>query len=222
MTFFGKAKWESYANDDEAPVLEEGEEPVATHGAHGEFKPHESPPIMLIPLVVLGVLAAVGGVMQLPHLGIIPDRFEHRLGGWLYPVVGFGEADIHGTWADDHLVLLLLLAVACSLVGIALAWLIYQRRRIKAFEPKLFAEGWYYDHAISWFMGHPGRQGFEGAVAFDTVVVDGAVNGMAVVVRETATEVRKGETGYVRQYASIIGIGVVLLLGWFVVIRGIV
>ena len=35
------------------------------------------------------------------------------------------------------------------------------------------------------------------------------------------TEARKGQTGYVRQYAGIIGIGVVLLLGWFVVIRGI-
>ena len=47
------------------------------------------------------------------------------------------------------------------------------------------------------------------------------MTGTAVVVRETANEVRKGETGYVRQYGAIIGIGVVLLLGWFVIVQGI-
>jgi NADH-quinone oxidoreductase subunit L len=52
-------------------------------------------------------------------------------------------------------------------------------------------------------------------------VVDGAVNGVATLVRETSNQVRKVQTGYVRQYAGVIGIGVVLLLGWFVVIRGI-
>ena len=182
---------------------------------------HESPPIMWIPLVVLGVLAIVAGVMQLPHLGFIPDEFEHRLESWLHPVVGYGEADISGTWADDHLALLLFAAVACALAGILIAWLIYQKKKIKAFEPTLFAEGWYYDKAITWFMGHPGRRGFEGAALFDAKVVDGAVTGTAVIVRETADEVRKGETGYVRQYGAVIGIGVVLLLGWFVIVQGI-
>ena len=56
---------------------------------------------------------------------------------------------------------------------------------------------------------------------FDGKVVDGAVNGVATLVRESSEQVRKGQTGYVRQYAGVIGIGVVLLLGWFVVIRGI-
>jgi NADH-quinone oxidoreductase subunit L len=70
-------------------------------------------------------------------------------------------------------------------------------------------------------MGKPGRRGFEAVTDFDATIVDGAVNGVGVAVQETATGVRKGQTGYVRQYAGIIGIGVVLLLGWFVVIRGI-
>ncbi len=232
MTFFGRAHWDSHAADDTAAEVGTGEEPTpaahgggATHGpadAHGDFQPHESPPIMLIPLVVLGILAIFGGLMQLPHLGIIPDQWEHHLEHFLEPVVSFGESDITNTWADDHLVLLLFLAIICSLVGIVIAWLIYQKQRVQAFEPKLFAAGWYYDTAITWFMGNPGRKGFEATAAFDANVIDGAATGTSVIVRETATEVRKAETGYVRQYASIIGIGVVLLLGWFVVIRGIV
>ena len=40
-------------------------------------------------------------------------------------------------------------------------------------------------------------------------------------VMAMTVDTRRRETGYVRQYGAIIGIGVVLLLGWFVVIRGI-
>ena len=46
MVFFGEAHWKDRADE---------------HGAHGEIKPHESPWIMLFPLVVLAVLAVVGG-----------------------------------------------------------------------------------------------------------------------------------------------------------------
>ncbi len=83
------------------------------------------------------------------------------------------------------------------------------------------ANAWYYDFAVSWFMGNPGREGFQAVADFDSTIVDGAVTGTGVVVKATASEVRKGQTGYVRQYAAVIAVGVVLLLGWFVVIRGI-
>ena len=183
---------------------------------------HESSPLMLIPLVVLGGPRHLRRVDAAAAPRHHPRRVTSTVSKhWLEPVVEFGEADISDTWADDHLVLLLVAAIVCALVGIVIAWLIYQKRKIKAFEPKLFAEGWYYDTAITWFMGNPGRRGFEGAALFDANVIDGAATGTSVIVRETANEVRKGETGYVRQYGAIIGIGVVLLLGWFVVVRGI-
>ncbi len=220
MTFYGEAKWTSLANEDEAPTPAEGEPPVETHGAHGEFKPHESPPTMLLPLVVLAGLSIVGGIVQLPALGITPDRWEHKLESWLHPVVAFGEADIHDTWAYDNKTLLIGIAVACAVVGIAAAWAVYERRRASPFEPELFAQGWHFDQAISWFMGNPGRKGFEGTVLFDEKVVDGAVDGAAVAIRETAGEVRKGQTGYLRQYAGLIAVGAVLLLAWFVIVRG--
>ena len=113
------------------------------------------------------------------------------------------------------------LVVVQIVAGIVLGWLVYLKKRIEPFEPVVLARGWYYDAAISWFMGNPGREVAQGVADFDATVVDGAVTGVATVVRETATETRKAQTGYVRQYAAIIGVGVVLLLSWFVVIRGI-
>ena len=236
MTFFGEQKWGSHANAEEAAHLEVDDaeasavpEPV-THGAHGEFKPHESPPTMLLPLVVLAGLSMVGGIIQLPSLGFIPKSMQHKLLDWLHPLVefgegpeqrGIGEAVIKDTWAYDNKVLLIGIAVACAVIGIFGAYLVYEKKRIKPIEPELFASGWHYDRAISWFMGNPGRKGFQGVADFDGKVVDGTVNSVAALVRETSNQVRKSQTGYLRQYAGVIGLGVVLLLGWFVVIRGI-
>ena len=206
MVFFGEARWKDPAEDQEA---------------HGDFTPHESPAIMWIPLVVLAALAALGGLINLPRLFGIPGGGTHRLEEWLHPVIAFGEAEIEGTFAYDNKYLLVAIAVACALGGIALAWLVYQKKSVKPIEPVVLARGWYYDAAISWFMGHPGRDVAQGVADFDANVVDGAVNGVATAVRATATETSKVQTGYVRQYAAIIGVGVVLLLTWFVVIRGI-
>jgi NADH-quinone oxidoreductase subunit L len=135
--------------------------------------------------------------------------------------VEFGETSLEGTWVGGNTTLLMLVATTASLIGIVIAWLVYERGRIKANEPTILANAWYYDRTVSDFMGGPGRQSFEGAAWFDQHVVDGAVNGAGEVVRVTAGELRKGQSGFVRGYAAIIGIGVVGLLAWFVLVRGI-
>jgi NADH-quinone oxidoreductase subunit L len=229
MVFFGEARWKSGAPGDHAAETEpgagaeptDGSEPVdehvaAAHGAHGEFKPHESPWIMLVPLVVLAGLSLVGGGLQLPFSDSV-KRLEH----WLHEVVP-GEADIHETWAYENKYVLLVIAIAVALAGIALGWLVYQRRRIKAVEPEVLAQGWYYDRAVTDFMGGPGREAFEATAWFDANVVDGAVNGTGRTVRGLASVGRKVQSGYVRAYAGVIGIGVVLLLAWFVLVRGMI
>ena len=139
MVFFGEARWTSLANAEEAPEVAEGEPPVETHNAHGEFKPHESPPIMWIPLVALAGVAALGGLINVPKLFGIPGGVSYKLEEWLHPVIEFGEADITGTWAYDNKYILVAVAVAAALIGVALAWLVYERKRIKPWEPSLFA-----------------------------------------------------------------------------------
>ena len=54
----------------------------------------------------------------------------------------------------------------------------------------------------------------------DLHVADGAVNGTGELVRATAGKVRRLQTGNVRTYAAAIAAGVVLLLVWFVIVRG--
>ncbi len=195
LVFFGEARWKDQADE---------------HGAHGDFKPHESPAVMLLPLVVLAGLSIVGGALQLPFNDDV--KFLEK---WLHPVVEVGEADISGTWGYDNKYVLMALAIVSAVVGIAASIAIYAKHKAKPVEPEILAEGWYYDRAVSAFMGGPGRAGFEGVAWADANIVDGAVNGAATAVRATATVARKAQTGYLRLYASAIGIGVVALLGWF-------
>jgi hypothetical protein len=57
--------------------------------------------------------------------------------------------------------------------------MIYSKHKAKPVEPQFLAEGWYYDAAVSGFMGGPGRAGFNAIAWFDANIVDGAVNGIA-------------------------------------------
>ena len=204
MVFFGKARWHD-AHDE--------------HGAHGDFQPHESPKVMLLPLVVLAGLAAVGGIIQLPKMFGIPESVAHRLEHWLEPAME--DVSIKATSAYDNKQLLAIVAILCAVVGIVGAIMIYAKHKAKPIEPQLLADGWNYDKGITAFMGGPGRKAFDGVAWLDANVIDGAVTGTAKAVQGAAGEARKAQTGNVRNYAAALGVGVVLLLTWFVVVRGI-
>jgi NADH-quinone oxidoreductase subunit L len=196
MVFFGEARWRDAS---------------AEHGAHGDFTPHESPRVMLIPLVVLSVLSVIGGAMQLPF-----SKNLHFLEHWLEPVVEESERSIKGTWAYDNKYVLLGVAIVVALAGIALSLAVYAKRRLPAVEPKVLANAWYYDATVARVVGGPGAAAFDGITRFDARVVDGAVNGAGSLARGLGSLVRRSQTGFVRAYAAIIALGTVAVLAWFV------
>ncbi len=212
MVFFGKARWNEpvtgHGHDEAAgDVVDAAADAHATH--HGEFKPHESPWIMLTPLVVLAGLSFVGGGINLPF-----SSMTKRLENWLEPVVVGGEHRLT-TSAEDIKWVLAAIAVVAAVVGILAARAVYLRHRAKAIEPAILAQGWKYDSTVSAFMGGPGRKLFEGLAWTDRTIVDGAVNGVATSVRDVGGLVRRTQTGFVRNYALGISLGVVGLLAWF-------
>ena len=125
------------------------------------------------------------------------------------------------TSADDLKYVLMAVAVVVALSGIVLSYMVYSKHRMKAVEPKILEDAWGYDRAVSSFMGGPGRRIFDGVAWADARVVDGAVNGTGHLVQAAAGQARRTQTGNVRNYAAAVGVGVVALLVWFVVARGI-
>jgi NADH-quinone oxidoreductase subunit L len=103
MTFWGKERFR---------------EQPASHGhgehEHGAHTPHESPPSMWVPLVVLAVLATIGGFVGIgPAFKFITDSEHHggrlNIVNWLNPVVwnpvtrqfNVPEGGDHGAPASD-------------------------------------------------------------------------------------------------------------------------
>lgn len=199
LVFFGQARWQDHAGE---------------HGAHGDFRPHESPKVMLIPLVVLSVLSVVGGAMQLPF-----SKNLHFLEHWLEPVVEDAERSIKGSWAYDNKYVLLLAAIVVALTGIVLAVAVYAKRRLPAIEPRVLEQAWFYDATVARLVGGPGAAAFRGVTAFDANVVDGAVDGAGSLARGAGTIARRSQSGFVRTYAVVLTLGAVVVLAWFV-LRG--
>ncbi|NDC26925.1 MAG: NADH-quinone oxidoreductase subunit L, partial [Actinobacteria bacterium] len=171
MVFFGKARWNDHSAD---------------HGAHGDFTPHESPRIMLMPLVVLAVLSVIGGFMQLPF-----SKDLHFLEHWLAPVVEESEAHIGETWAYQNKYVLLGVAVLIAAIGIFAAIAVYAKGKLKPVEPRVLEQAWFYDAGAAKLVGGPGAAAFNAVAWADAKVVDGAVNGTGTLVRRVATTVRK-------------------------------
>ncbi|MEO9223861.1 MAG: NADH-quinone oxidoreductase subunit L, partial [Acidimicrobiales bacterium] len=239
LVFFGEQRWTEAEHDAHASAghdehASEGVQQVhahATHDAagnplpsgpgaphhveHGEPQtPHESPWSMTIPLVVLAVGATLGGLLGLPF----GDKFK-LLEHWLEPSTP-GEVALHLSGMKEFV--LEAFTVLLTLTGIAVAWLLYTKRtrdEQRELEPEILANGWYYDRAVTNFMGGPGRKAADWLTYwFDRYVIDGAVNGAGRLARAIGGEGRRTQSGYVRNYALTLAIGVVLLVG-FVLVR---
>ena len=195
------------AAPDVGPVVDALSDEVAVRAEH---HPHESPRSMTLPLVVLAALSVVGGLVQLPFSSTT-KRLEH----WLEPTLFHNE--VHLTIGAGTLWILAVVAVLGGVVGIGVAVAAYAARRVdhRLFEQPVLADAWRLDRAVSRFMGGPGRAGFEAVARFDEAVVDGAVDGVATLVRKEAGLLRRFHNGLVRTYAVGIGVGAVGLVAWF-------
>jgi len=180
---------------------------VSEHDVHVRDHPHESPWPMLLPLVALAGLAVVGGALNLP--------FTHDLeflANWLEPAVGAHAIDVAGSTKVG----LAVVATIAGLAGIAFAYRVWLKGRPAeqaALEPALLRDAWHVDQGYAAIVEKPGRvlsDTLAGPV--DRGIIDGAVNGLATVVRVAGTQLRKVQTGYVRNYALGLAGGTVLLV----------
>ena len=200
LVFFGRERWREADRHDAG-------------GAGAE--PHEAPWTMLVALVTLALLSVAGGALNLPFTPKL-KVLEH----WLHPV--FGPTLREVSVGSGLEVGLALGSAAVALLGVALglaAW----RGRVErpALEPEVLRRAWYVDEAVSALVAGPGTEAAEVlADKVDAGTIDGAVNGLAALVRGAGTRLRRVQTGYVRNYALGVACGAVLLLAYAVVRAG--
>jgi NADH-quinone oxidoreductase subunit L len=177
---------------------------------HEEARPHEAPPVMTSPMVVLAIGSlCAGGFLILGN----------RLVNFLYPVVGTPPTT-HGIFTPVSVA-----ALALVLVGAAIAWVIYGLREVPVMAPagSLIAvaarKDLYGDAINESLLMRPGQWLTRLSVYFDNRGVDGLVNTVAASFGGTSGRMRKLQTGFVRSYALSMFVGAVLLVGALLLVR---
>jgi len=184
-----------------------GEQNFETTGDHA-VKPHESPKLMTIPLMILSGLAVVAGLLNLPLKNM------HYLADWIEPSL-FGN-EVHLDTPNSTKWILALVAIAVGLTAIALAGSVYYKKRFNKVEPQFFADAWSIDSSYARFFGGPGRLVFDALSWFDRTVIDGLVKGVGKVSVVAGQSLRPLQTGYIRSYGLSIVIGTLAVAGWFI------
>jgi NADH-quinone oxidoreductase subunit L len=201
------------------------------HGGH----PHESPSVMVMPMVILAVLAVISGFWNIT--GQFSDFMGHHADAYGF----FGILAHPLPW----------ISLILAGLGILLAYTIYSVKWLSAerigrfFSPlhTLFYRKYWFDELyeqiivrkillnglFAWlhFFDSKGVDGgintflvqrvivrdfFEGLRLFDSKFVDRAVNGVADATLATGRTIRKIQTGQLQLYGLVIGFGVVVII----------
>jgi NADH-quinone oxidoreductase subunit L len=207
----------------------------------GQGQPHESPPTMTVPLIVLAALSVLAGFINATVFGI--EKFTE----WVEPTVAFPEL-VHAEFDGGKAVI----SVTLAMVGIGIAAFLWFRREelgpfrglternaaaragYRFLENKYYLDALYENVIVGSVKGAIARASYwvnqrviDGAVngigegatrvgrfAYDVVdqeVVDGAVNGVAVSTGQTGGLLRYVQSGRVQRYALMLFAAVGLL-----------
>jgi NADH-quinone oxidoreductase subunit L len=191
---------------------------------------HEAPWTMTAPIVVLGVLSAIGGAINLPALLHLPEGWTGGLEHWLDPVVGEAALRMtHGTAAEiPHGTELTLVAIA---IVVAVGGVLFAVARLKpaalvpkaeappahgfdrVLENKYYVDEIYDDTVVEPTVTISRNLLWKGV---DQGLIDGLfVNGSAWLARGFAAIGSWMQSGQVGAYAWAIVVGVLAVLGAF-------
>ncbi len=174
---------------------------------------HESPKSMTIPLIVLAVLSAVGGIIGIPHsLG-----GDHWLSAWLSPVI------MHHAAAPDHATEYMLMGI--TIVGVIISIVIAYTRYVSKNHVPLpetqarsgFAglsyNKFYIDEIYDAIIRKPldALSGFFYKI-MDTRIIDGIVSGLGWGTNEASKGLRLIQTGNVGFYIFMMVVGIISML----------
>lgn len=184
------------------------------HGEHGHpGHPHESPFVMVGPLVFLSLLAIGAGWWN------VTGGFNQFMG---YEIHGEPQSFIQGLLHPLLTPGLPLISLLVALSGIFLAYAIYIAKWLSAdslrklagpLHTMLSKKYWFdefYENVIVKIVLLKGL--FAVFALFDTRVVDGTANGVANTVMTGGRVVRRLETGQLQLYGLFMGIGVLAIV----------
>jgi NADH-quinone oxidoreductase subunit L len=184
-----------------------GESAHAVHEHRGE-----GPFSMTAPVIVLAVLAVVGGWIQFAPLW-------HPVSDWLDPV-----APPLAVPSNTQEAIASLFAVLLGLAGIGVAWLIYGAKRWRvpklAFSQRLLEHKFYFDEAYDAAFYRPAVWLAKGLGRWiEGPIIGGSIREITAAFREAGLDTSRIQTGLVRTYAFAIAASLAVITIVFVAVR---
>ncbi|MDB0564451.1 NADH-quinone oxidoreductase subunit L [Ralstonia solanacearum] len=235
LVFHGEERFGKEHSHHEGNHVDEEETADHHHGLAPGQKPHESPWVVTVPLVLLASPSVIIGAMAIQPM-LFGEFFKHGVA--FTDVIFNGEnheamkvlgEDFHG-WVEMALHGFTSAPFILLVAGVVLSWFFYLKRPdIPAAIAKRFS-GVYKLLDNKYYMDKINEIVFaNGAVKFgrglwkggDQGVIDGVVvNGSARLVGWFASVVRLLQSGYIYDYAFAMIVGTVALLTYFVFLAG--
>ena len=184
---------------------------------------HESPWVMLIPLIVLAIGAAFFG-----FLGYDFFVGDERVSFWRGSILVLPQYNSLAAIEGNPL-LVRYMPLGVALIGIAIAYVLYvvdprlpvrlaaQFRALYLF----LLNKWYFDELYDWLFVRPAMTIGDGLwKSGDGAVIDGlGPDGVAAVTRDLARQASRLQTGYLYHYAFAMMIGLVAIVTWYLLPR---
>ncbi|MEP6753661.1 MAG: proton-conducting transporter membrane subunit, partial [Candidatus Dormiibacterota bacterium] len=168
--------------------------------------PHEAPSVMLIPVMVLAVLATIGGLIQTRALGFGPQAVSDFLAG------AVGTQPWEGGVAD--VVVSLITMILAGLLFLA-AYRFYVERTWKPWSSRLpwlqtlLERKYYFDEAYNYAFVRPMDAVAEGGLDHvERPLIDGVVVGTGRATEGGAGSLSLTQSGYFRNYVLVFMAGV--------------
>ena len=184
-------------------------------GTHDqEHHLHESPAAITFPLIILALLAVVGGWVGIPEIFI---HGGHKLETFLAPVFAQSTA-MEQKAALNHSTewMLMIVSVSLSLIALIYAWRKFSRYQKTTTASigisKVLENKWYVDELYAAVITRPLKSL---AVFFNNVVekkgIDGMVNGVGKAVNYGSRQIRWLQSGQVGAYVLLMVVGMLVL-----------
>jgi NADH-quinone oxidoreductase subunit L len=177
---------------------------------------HESPATMTIPLIVLAVLSAVGGALNLPGGG--------WLGHFLEPIFEGSrqvnpEAFAESVGESSTEYVLMAVSAGVALLALVLAYIMYISRKAvpapneseRSLPEQVIYNKYYVDELYETIIVRPIRSMGDTFYSFGEFAVDGIVNGVAWLVKQSSSQLRRLQSGSIGFYVFAMVLSIVLI-----------
>jgi len=233
MTFFGEYRGEISAD------AGHGHDSHDAHGEHGHAGPHESPMIMIVPLMILAALSFVGGWVGVPAALGGSDHFDHFLNPvfaqYAPPMDSYihlpNTAEVAEQQSAEHEergmeFLMMGISVAAATIGFLGAWYLYYKRTDLPARMAAAAGGLYrlvldkyrIDELYGAAIIRPIVLISTNVLwkGIDATLIDGAVDESAAGAKDISDGLRHMQSGNIRSYAGWVAFGAAVVIVFMV------